>query len=136
MDLNITAFVNETNAYDFSGSMAERGKNAAKETWTNALEEAKERHLISTPDELRSFRAYVKGFGAWDDEEIQGWSVDECNALLIQMISGDLRELQNLCPGDGPGDIDWQEAEPLQEEGRCSSNLYCNGEDVFYYVGD
>jgi hypothetical protein len=136
VELNITRFVTEAEPFEFSASRAERGQNAGPETWANALEEAAERPLLTTADELDAFRNHARGFGAWDDEEIAAWSPEECNALLIQMISGDLRELE-LCPGDGIGGIDWAEAERLSAKGTVSGRigLWDDG-SVGYYIGD
>ncbi len=132
LELNVTAFVTSANPRDFSGSIATHGKNAAKETYGAALEEAGESPLVSDPKDLEQVRAWLKAFGAWEPEEIAAWSPVELNALLIQYISGDLNEAQTLHPGDGPGGIDWDSYREDQESGRCSSMLFLAAGDKVY----
>jgi hypothetical protein len=135
MEIDITRFFNDAEPFDFSSSVAERGQNAGKETWANAKREGAESPLLTTPEELEALRSYVKEFGAWEDAEIQGWSEAECNALFIQLISGDMREMESLCMGDD-GELDWPEIERLQQEGTISSNIYRGDDDkVYYYLG-
>lgn len=133
MEIDVTKLVTEGDMFDFSASIAERGMNAGAETWRNAKGEARERPIL-TADQLDEFRDHVRGFGAWDDVEIDSWDITQCNALFIQMVAGDVREAQSLCPGDGPGDIDW-ETYQAQEDigGRLSSSEY---DKIYYYIGD
>jgi len=135
MEIDVTTLATEGEMFDFSASVAERGRNAGPETWANAKAEAAARPLMSD-DELPEFRDYMRGFGAWDEDEINGWSADECNALLVQLVAGDLREAESLCPGDGPGGIDWDAYRELAEGGTCSGRTYTSGDCVFFYVGD
>ena len=134
-EINITKLATEADVFDFSASRAERGANAGPETWANAKQEAAERPILSG-DELADFRDHVRGFGAWDDEEINAWDATECNALFIQMAAGDMREAESLCPGDGPGGVDWEAYKALSQEGTVSGRIFASGEDVFYYVGE
>ena len=134
-EINVTALVTEGDMFEFSASRAERGQNAGPETWANAKAEAAERPILSD-DDLDVFRDHVKGFGAWEDEEIAAWGATECNALFVQMVAGDMRELESLCPGDGPGGVDWDEAQRLAERGTVSGRVCASGVDVFYYLGD
>ena len=137
MELDVTRFVETAEPFEFSASRAERGDNAGPETWNNAKAEAAESPLLTDPADLDTFRDYMRGFGAWEKDEIDGWTETECNALLIQLISGDLREAESLCPGDGPGGIDWTEQEKLAQAGTISSRMFLgDGERVFYYVGE
>jgi len=134
-EINVTRLVTESDLFEFSASRAERGNNAGAETWSNAKAEAADNPILSD-DDLPDFRDHVRGFGAWDREEIDAWDSVECNALFVQMVAGDMREAQALCPGDGPGDVDWTEYEKLAQEGTASGRVYASGADVFYYVGD
>lgn len=135
MEINITEYVENAEMFDFSASVAERGRNAGPETWVNAKAEA-ERNQMLAADQLPAFRDYMRGFGAWDDTEIDSWDATECNALFIQLVAGDMREAESLCPGDGPASIDWAEHEKLAERGTIAGRMYCVGDQVFYYVGD
>jgi hypothetical protein len=136
MDINITRFFYNAEPFEYSASVAERGQNAGKETWANALAEGASAPLLKDADEIEALRDFMKGFGAWDDEEIAGWSEAECNALFIQYISGDMRELEALAMDDN-GEIDWKRAEELSQEGRINGNL-CRGSDgeIYYYLGN
>jgi hypothetical protein len=135
-EIDVTRLVEETEAFEFSASIAERGQNAGRETWNNAKAEAKDNPILTTEEDLQALRDHVRGFGAWEEEEIAAWSADECNALLIQMVAGDFRTAESLCPGDGPGGVDWQAYEKLAEQGTCSGSIFASGDKVFYYLGD
>ena len=135
MEIDITSFFNEAEPYDFSASVAERGENAGRDTWRNAVEEGGKSPILTTAEQLEALRKYAAGFGAWDGEEIAAWSDDECNALFIQLISGDMREIEALCTTDD-GEVDWAEYERLAEKGTISASLYRgdNGR-IYYYLG-
>lgn len=133
MEIDITRFFNEADAFEFSASRMERGENAGAETWNNAKTEASDSPLLTTPEQLDALRAYVKGFGAWSEEEIAAWSDVECNALFIQIISGDIRET-GMYAGD---DFDWKEYEAGAEKGHWSGNLYrAETGEVFYSLSN
>ena len=134
-EVNVTRLVTEAELSDLSASRAERGDNAGPETWANAKQEAGARPLM-TDDERNEFRDYTRGFGAWEDDEIDAWSGVECDALLAQMVAGDMRELESLCPGDGVAGIDWDEARRLVEAGTVSGRIYASGDEVFFCVGN
>lgn len=129
MEIDITHFFKEADAFDFSASIAERGVNAGKETWANAKEEGENSPLLTTSDQIDALRSYVKDFGAWSPEEIAAWSDVECNALFIQLVSGDMREAGL---DSEPDDDTWSEYERRAEQGNCSGNIYRIGDKVFY----
>lgn len=79
-------------------------RTPGKKSWSAAKREGEESPLLTTPDQIEALRSYVKDFGAWDAEEIAGWSDVECNALFIQLVSGDLREAGL---DQDPSDDDW-----------------------------
>lgn len=132
MEINITRFFEEAEPFEFSRSIAEAGKDAGPTSWKNALEEGARAPLLSTPEELDVLRDYVRGFGAWSPEEISAWSADECNALFIQLVSGDMRE--GGLDSD-PDESDWKEYERNAEDGRCSGNIFRSGGAIFYDLG-
>jgi hypothetical protein len=137
MEIDITNFVRTAETHELSGSIAELGKDAGKITWNNAVREAATTQLISKTDR-DEFERWVREFGAWDRAEIEAWSLDECNALLIQYISGDLNELESLCYSDTDEfGIDWRKAERLSERGTISGNIYKGGDDhLYFYMGN
>ncbi|RWX70438.1 hypothetical protein EN780_03320 [Mesorhizobium sp. M4B.F.Ca.ET.089.01.1.1] len=133
--VDVTRLVGDVDPFELSRSIAEAGKDAGPTSWRNATAEAGARPLL-TASERNEAKHWLKGFGAWDDDEIAGWSDAEIDALVLQFAAGDLREVQSLCPGDGLGDVNWQEAEALAEHGTVGGRLYPQGESLMIYVGD
>lgn len=129
MEIDITNFFNNADAFQFSHSQAEGGKTAGPDTWNAAKREGSESPLLKTEDQIAALRLYVCDFGAWSAEEIAAWDATECNALFIQIISGDMREagLDNE-----PDDEAWAEYERRSEEGNCSSNIFRSSDRVYY----
>lgn len=141
MEIDITEFMANAEPFMFSASAAELGQDAGRITWNNAKAEAADTPLLKTPEEFDEFRAWAAGFGAWSREEIAAWDADECNALLIQYISGNLREIESLCMGDN-GEIDWQKVRRLDSEGVISGNIFvcdiaghASEGRIFFYMG-
>lgn len=142
MEIDITRYFTTTEHGDISASVAELGQNAAAITWNNAKREAEASPLLKTEEELQAFRDHAAGFGAWPREDIAAWDVTECNALLAQMISGDIREadMEGAAVDDEEA---WEQYENMIEAGRCSGRFY-RGDvpgtegygKVFYYLGD
>lgn len=129
-EIDITRFFTSADPFEFAHSIAEGGQDAGKETWANAMNYGAERPLLTTPDELEALREYVKDFGAWSAEEIAAWTPVECNALFVQLVSGDMREagLDN-----DPDDDDWREYEKCAEDGQCSGNIFKADDGTIYY---
>ena len=134
MEIKITRLITDLTPSEISGSIAERGKNAAEETWANANAAAAETPLM-TEEERKAAREWFREFGAWSKEELEAMSGTEIDALLLQYAAGDVREAQSLCPGDGLGEIDWEAAEKLSEEGTIGGRIYASGNDLYIYVG-
>ena len=130
LEVIVTRLINEVDPSEISGSIAERGNNAGPETWANAMEATADEPLLK-PDERNAARKFFRGFGAWTEQEIAAWSDNELDAIVLQYAAGDLRELQSCAPGDGLGDIDWDEAERLQSEGTCAGSLFVHGDDLY-----
>jgi len=124
----------EENSYEFSASVAEMGVNAGRITWDNALGHAKDSPLLSSEEQLDALRAHVQGFGAWSEEEIAAWSEEECNALFIQLISGDMRESGM---DGGMAEFDWEEYHEQCEAGQLAGRIgqWDDGR-IGYYLGD
>ena len=135
MEIDITDFFNGDDPSLYSASRAELGDNAGKITWSAAMERGATPPVMLDDDaKLDALRDHTRGFGAWEKEEIDGWTPQECNALFIQMVSGDMRE------GGLHADMtakDWKRYERDAEAGRVSSRIG-RGDDgrVYYYLGD
>ena len=136
MELNITEAFNAIAPRDYSASVAEIGANAGPDTWRAAVEDSPEYMLLDTGDKREAFKAHIRGFGAWDEEEIAAWSDVELNALFLQMIAGDMREADLRA---GMTAEEWQAYQEATEAGQCAGNIFggplsTDGE-IYYYLG-
>jgi len=137
MEINITSLLEE-DLFQFSHSRMEGGENAGRNTWNAAKEAGTDSPILTTPEQLQALRDYVKGFGAWDAEEIAGWDDAECNALFLQLVSGDVRE----AGWDSLEDAEWDDEGSLidsltGERSESCGHLY-RGDDgaTYYYLGE
>lgn len=115
---------------NYSASVAEIGQNAGNITWKAACDDANDfGPMLVTPKQLDAFRDHVTGFGAWSEEEIAAWSDNECNALFLQLVSGDIREAD--LDTDNP---DWEE---YYENDSVAGRMF-EGIDghIYYQLGD
>lgn len=113
MEINITKFFKEENADDYSGSVATHGANVGKETYEAACLASSHKgfnSMLDSPEAVAAFKAHIKGYGAWSDEEIAEWDIDELTGLFIQIISSEMKE----------GDLN--EVEPDWEAYEASDN--------------
>lgn len=134
MEVNITSFVTDADPFDYSRSVAEYGQDAGPSSWSNAM--AHEPALLTSDSQLDEWRDYVRGFGAWDDTEIDAWSPQEVNALFVQYISGDIREAEALvAPSIAEwSDDEWTAYQDLAERGTINGNLFTHDGGVWYFV--
>ena len=133
LEINVSCLIDDIEPFELSGSIAERGKDAAAETWSNACDAARSTE-IDLIDESE-VRDYFRSFGAWEDDEIDGWTTEELRALILQEAAGDLRTLQSVAPGDGVAGVDWDKAFALAKRGEVSSSLWPNdGCELWFYV--
>jgi hypothetical protein len=132
MEIEITTLV-EMNCFTLSHSAFEGGENAGKNTWSASKKEAENTSLLNTPEKLQAMRDFARESGGWNQEEIAEWSDNEINALFLQWIAGDVRELG----ADSLDEIDWEEAEEMQREGQAPSNIF-KGDDekIYFYLGN
>lgn len=129
MEINISKLKN-VSLFQFSHSVHEGGTDAGKNTWNAAMQESKATLLIDTPEQVDAVRRFFEGFGAWDD--LSEWGETELNSLLIQFVSGDVRELGF----DSIDEIDWDIVRELQESGTVSSNLFQGDDGEVYFYAD
>jgi hypothetical protein len=133
-ELDVTAIVQAIEPADYSASCAELGENAGRITWANATRDALE--LFGDAFNREEFDSYFRGFGAWDDAELAAHTNAECAALMLQFISGDLRECDFA---DWPEQFSpewWQEYESASSSGIVSGR-FSRADDgrVFYDYG-
>lgn len=94
MEIDCTDFVSQQDMFDFAHSEAEHGGapgTAGRDTWNAALAAAEEYPYV-TDDNRDTFEDWAADFGAWERDEIRGWTNTEATALLLQFIAGDARE--------------------------------------------
>ncbi len=129
MEINITHMIDDMdNMHAVSGSVLTHGPDAAIVTWNNAKDYAKSHPLIKTEDEKLLAKRYLEDFGAWDNQEMDTWSDIELNALIIQLIAGDLQEYATFESHE-----EWQNA---AEQGQVSGNIFIgNDNQLYYYLG-
>lgn len=125
MDLNITHLV-KLELRQFSASRMELGEDAGSITWNNAMESGLV--FVSTEEEKQEARDYIRSFGAWDTAEIEAWNDTELNALILQFITGDLREYLDAKKCGRTEFKKWQE--------NCGGSIYQNGQNYYYYLGN
>lgn len=131
MDINITAyFTNDLAPMDFSASVAEIGNNAGRDTWSAAIEESADLDLLDTEEKRIAARAYFQTFGAWDSEEVNAWTNTELNALLIQCISGDIREASEYLE---QSPVNW--AGYAADENKGGNMYQGTDNEIYYYMG-
>lgn len=136
MEIKITSFFYTVAPRDLSASVMEIGKDAGKYTWEAALESAAEARLLDTEEKVQAFAQFARESGGWTSEEIKKWSVQETNALFLQWIAGDMREMGLHKPVENPDHVDWPAIEAGQENGQIPSTISkgIDGE-IYFYVG-
>jgi hypothetical protein len=138
MEIDITDFITGTDTWEFSGSIATHGQDAARNTWSNAMREAGNNLLLTTDEQLQALRDHVEGMGF--GAEVQAYDTVQCNALFIQLIAGHMRE----CGMDeiDLDEFDWDAYQQQVEHGNISGNIYRGDVEgspgygrIFYYLG-
>jgi len=124
MELDITDFATTKCAADYHASVAEIGEGAGKRTWQAAVEC---RHMFVTRENRQEFVNHFKGYGAWSEGEINDWPDTELNALVIQEISGQIREFS-----DNPvASWDWDDYQRQCEAGQIQGLLFKAGDEIY-----
>lgn len=136
MEINITKLFDDA-AGDrgrYSASCAELGQNAGQITWNNAEACAGEHtEILDTGKKRQAAREHFASFGAWEHEEIMNWSNVELTALIVQLVMGDLRELEAYTDECEPREI-LRATEDNQDVG---GHLFIGTDnEIYYYLGD
>lgn len=130
MELNISSFFATVTPRELSSSVAESGPCAGALTWSASCKASIHHTLLTNDDERESFRAWVETSGGWTAEEIAAWTDTELNALLLQWIAGDLREMGI---DDDTSGIDWADVKQGQNEGTYPCNLFKGSNGDIYF---
>lgn len=131
MEIDITKFFNNADPSYYSASVFELGQDAGRITWQNAKDSTKEYTFLNNQDKLDCFRDWIKGCGFSEAETMNN---EELNALFIQWISGDMRELEDIANAIWDSVEFWEEVEQLQQQGTISGNIF-KGIDSKVYFG-
>lgn len=129
MEINVTRFVEELDCSEFSDSVFNSGNpNIGQVTWENSRTEAEDAQLVTAEADLDEVRNYFAGYGAWDGDEIEGWTTEDLNALLIQDIASAVKEYESF--------DSYEEYAEAAEQGRVRGQLYRGDNGQWYfYVG-
>ena len=91
MEIDITEFFYSECPSDFSASVAEIGRDAARDTWQAANEVAEDYNFVN--DQNRdAIIDHFNSMGFSESEDMKHWLDSEINALLIQDISFVMRD--------------------------------------------
>jgi hypothetical protein len=118
MKIDITSFFATVTPRELSGSVAEMGAHAGAITWTASCAASVHHPLLTTDEQREAFREWVDGTGF---DGVSDLCNVELNALLLQWIASDLREMGM---DEDTSEIDWEEVEKMQEEGVYPSNIF------------
>lgn len=121
-EIDITDFYYNAGMRDYSASAAELGENAGEITWQHAVEGYEEYTLINA-ENRDNVIAFIKSSG-FDFDHI--YTDQELNALLLQWISGDIRE---TCLED-----DRDAWEQFEAEEACTSGHIFRSDGKVYYA--
>lgn len=130
MELNISSFFATVTPRELSSSVAESGPCAGALTWSASCKASMHHPLLDDDEKRDAFRAWVENSGGWSTEEIAVWTDTELNALLLQWIAGDLREMGI---DDDTNSIDWDHVERMQQEGTYPCNLFTGSDGAVYF---
>jgi len=139
MEINITKLFKNCNTTDFSDSVANSGDSEiGRTTWNRALFTRKYKPLFDAKN-LQIVKDYITGFGGWTDGEIDKWDYNTVQALLLQMIAGDIAEFDWIM-GEYFDDWDrktckpdWDIWEKAGKDGVVSGNLFEGMDGEIYY---
>lgn len=94
MELNVTPLFSheEHSADSIYNNIMSLGNNAGQITWENALDLADHIRLIKGKAAKKEVIDVLEGYGAWTRSEMSKWTMKELNALVFQLITGDMDE--------------------------------------------
>lgn len=125
MELDITHMINDSeNMCMLSGSVNELGNSAAKLTWSNSIVYSTHHPLLIDRDAINEAKRYFETFGAWSKEELTEMSDTEIQALTIQCVAGDIREMEGYT---------FEEYQKASENGQVSGRITKGDNGKFYY---
>jgi hypothetical protein len=95
-ELDVTPIVHKfidgtADPYYYSGSIAKLGEDAGRRTWANCVKIGE--GLTITDEVANAIRSHFANYGAWDDDEVNGWDDATLASLIVQEIAETLNQL-------------------------------------------
>ena len=98
--------------------------------WQEALRLASKHPVLNHREDQAAMRAHLRGFGAWEEEELADMTTEVLMALLVQLIAGDMYEGELHAEST---EEDWARYEQDGHDGRVPWNLFRGDDGRFYY---
>lgn len=115
MELDITDFFYNALPIRYQDSVANSGlQNIGEISWNRAKRDSR-KYPFATEANREALTDWLEGFGAWEREEMEAWTLLHFNALMIQFVAGWVQEKE---------DITWEEYQKKSCEGQISGCLY------------
>jgi hypothetical protein len=127
MEIDITSFFATVTPRELSGSVAEMGAHAGALTWSASCAASVHHPLLTTDEQREAFVEWVDGTGF---EGVSDLCNVELNALFLQWIAGDLRQMGM---DEDTSGIDWVHVAKMQEEGAYPSNIFQGDDGKVYF---
>jgi len=125
MELNITDFYRNARTLDYQNSVFNSGlQNIGEITWNRAKRDSG-KYAFATKENRERLIEWLDGFGAWEREEMNAWTLRELNALMIQFVSAWIQD---------KGDRTWPEYEKASESGQVGGELFENDGEIFAMI--
>lgn len=125
MEIDVTELI-ETDTWEYAGSRATHGENAAKKTWEAAQHAPL---IINTPEKQAAVQRYAQAIGFSEDDDVLNWTPEEINALAVQIVTLGSREFFNALHGGFTS---------FRDYARNFGGLFYRGIDRrwYYYFGE
>jgi hypothetical protein len=97
IEANVSKMFADFEPWDVSNSVANLGSRAGELTWANAMRIARDvTEWMAEPlieGAAEAMREWAERTGAWDRDDVEGWTETEALALFVQNVASELREL-------------------------------------------
>lgn len=143
MEIEVTEIVrlhleHNPRAFFCSGSIMEHGMNAGEITWRNSCEVSERLNVCDTEEKREAIRDHIREYGAWEDEEIDGYTDIELGAFVVQETMSEIRRLEEH---EGIDLTCFTEEEFMDATENTGGRLYpgspefVNNDRWFFYIG-
>lgn len=121
MDIDITSLEHEkTLKYCYAHP---RGSE-----WKTACE--RKANFLKTKEEFSAMRYWMRDSGGWEDEEISEMSEDDLNAIFLQLVASEIRDIGVSTLAE----VDWKK---YNADENSSGMIYGTKKGkIYFYLGD